>query len=167
MPIPYVIALAAVAIVLILLVFFHRRVIEILYNIKDSFDDFLMSIKYGNFTEREEAICNIYLNYHYPVYSPYRSYCWNCKAEVNSADSPRCPVCGIYICLKCGACHPNCSDRDEKIYISEKEVRALLKSKKKKAMKHRINSVKGRANDKIYYCAPVEREFGSSQKNEK
>ena len=150
MPIPYVIALAAVAIVLILLVFFHRRVIEILYNIKDSFDDFLMSIKYGNFTEREEAICNIYLNYHYPVYSPYRSYCWNCEAEV-----------------KCGACHPNCSDRDEKIYISEKEVRALLKSKKKKAMKHRINSVKGRANDKIYYCAPVEREFGSSQKNEK
>lgn len=167
MSIPQVVILAVIASAMILLVFFHRRVMEILFGIKDSFSDFFLSLKYGNFTEREETVCNIYLNYHYPLYSPYRSYCWNCEKEVNSADSPRCPVCGIYICLNCGACHPNCTNRDEKILVSEKEVRALLKGKKKKAMKRRINSIKGKSNDKIYYCAPVEKEFGAVNQDDK
>lgn len=101
MSIPQVVILAVIASAMILLVFFHRRVMEILFGIKDSFSDFFLSMKYGNFTEREETVCNIYLNYHYPIYSPYRSYCWNCEKEVNSSDSPRCPVCGIYICLNC------------------------------------------------------------------
>lgn len=161
MTIPQVILLAAIAIVLILLVCFHRRVIEILYNIKESIGDFFLSLRYGNFTQREETVCNIYLNYHYPHYSSYRSYCWNCDKEVNSKQSPRCPVCEIYICLNCGSCHPHCTNRDEKIYVSEKEARALLKGKKKRAMKNRVKAVKSKANDKIYYCQPVEQEFGS------
>lgn len=160
MPIKTVIIFAGMAICGIIVVFFHRQILEILFNIKDSVSDFFASLKYGNFTERENSICNVYLNYHYPRYSPYKSYCWNCQNEVNSTDSPRCPVCGIYICLECGACHPNCSDRDEKIYISEKEVRAMLKGKKKKAIENRINSVKNHANDKIYYCEIAEKEFG-------
>lgn len=155
-----VILLAAMAICGIVVVFFHQRIIEILFNIKDSISDFASSLKYGNFTERENSICNVYLNYHFPRYTPYKSYCWNCQNEVNSSDSPRCPVCGIYICLECGACHPNCSDRDEKIYISEKEVREMLKGKKQKAIQNRINSVKSHANDKIYYCEMAEKEFG-------
>lgn len=160
MPIDKVIILAGMAICGIIVVFFHRRIFDILFNIRDSIKDFFASLKYGNFTERENSICNVYLNYHYPRYTPYKSYCWNCQGEVNSTESPRCPVCGIYICLECGACHPNCSDRDEKIYISEKEVRAMLKGKKKKAIENRIKSVKGHANDKIYYCEIAEKEFG-------
>ena len=160
MSITRVVLLAGIAIVGILFVFFHDTFLGIFFNIKDSIHDFIKSLKYGNFTEREETIANVYLNYHYPVYSPYRSYCWNCETEVNSADSPRCPICGIYICLNCGACHPNCTNRDEKIYISEKEARAMLQGKKKKPMKNRIKSVSERANDKIYYCERVEKEFG-------
>ncbi|MCQ2471626.1 MAG: hypothetical protein MJ147_06270 [Clostridia bacterium] len=161
MPVRNVIILAIMAICGIFVVFFHRQLIEILLNLKDSFKDFMASLKYGNFTERENSICNVYLNYHYPRYTPYKNYCWNCQKEVNSTDSPRCPVCGIYICLECGACHPNCSDRDEKIYISEKEVRAMLSGKKRKAIINRINTVKSHANDKIYYCAMAEKEFGA------
>lgn len=161
MPIKNVVILAVLAICGIIVVFFHRQVIEIFINIKDSIGDFFASLKYGNFTERENSICNVYLNYHYPRYSPYKSYCWNCQSAVTSVSSPRCPVCGIYICLECGACHPNCSDRDEKIYISEKEVRAMLQGKKKKAIKNRIKTVKPLANDKIYYCEIAEKEFGA------
>ncbi len=152
--------LAVAAMCGILFIFFHRRIIEIFFNIKDSISDFFASLKYGNFTEREESMCNVYINYHYPRYNPYKSYCWNCENEVNSSESPRCPVCGIYICMNCGSCHPNCSDRDRKIYISEKEIREMLKGNKKKAIRNRINMVKDKANDKIYYCEPVEKEFG-------
>ena len=155
-----VIILAFLAICGIFAVFFHRRLFDIFFNLRDSVKDFFKSLKYGNFTQRENSICNVYLNYHYPRYTPYKNYCWNCQNEVNSRESPRCPVCGIYICLKCGACHPNCSDRDEKIYISEKEVRAMLGGKKKKAMQNRIKAVKEHANDKIYYCEIAEKEFG-------
>lgn len=156
-----VVLLAILAICGIVAVFFHRQIIEIFFNIKDSLNDFTASLKYGNFTERENSICNVYLNYHYPRYTPYKNYCWNCQKEVNSTTSPRCPVCGIYICLECGACHPNCSDRDEKIYISEKEVRAMLNGKNRKAILNRINDVKSHANDKIYYCEIAEKEFGA------
>ncbi len=160
MSIRNVIILAVLAICGIVAVFFHRRIFEIVFNIRDSISDFFASMKYGSFTDRENSLCNVYLNYHYPRYSPYKSYCWNCQKKVTSTDSPRCPVCGIYICLNCGACHPKCSDRDEKIYISEKEVRAMLKGKNRKALQNRINSVKNLANDKIYYCEMVEKEFG-------
>ena len=46
------------------------------------------------------------------------------------------------------------------LYISEKEARAMLNGKKKKSMNNRIKAVKPRANDKIYYCERVEKEFG-------
>lgn len=159
MTIPQVIFITVGIILIILAIVFHRSLFNVLFKIKDSFSDFLMSLKYGNFTEREETVCNIYLNYHYPVYVPYNSKCHNCKNSVTSKDSPRCPVCGIYICMKCGSCHPDCFDRDKKILIAEKEVRALLNGKKKKTMKNRIESVKSRSNDKSYYCEPVEKEF--------
>ena len=156
-----VILLAILACMGIMVVFFHRKFIEIFMSIKDSISDFFVSLKYGNFTEREESIVNVYINYHYPRYSPYRSYCWNCNEEVNSADSPRCPICGINICMNCGSCHPKCTERDKKIYISEKEVREMLRGSKGKAIRNRIKTVSGKANDKIYYCAPVENEFGA------
>ena len=152
-----VLLLAVCAILLILAVVFHRKVFEMFFKIKDSFRDFFMSLKYGNFTEREETVCNIYLNYHYPVYSPYSSRCHNCNATVSSQDSPRCPVCGIYICMTCGECHTDCFDRDNKIVIAEKETLAILSGKKKKAMENRIEAVKPRANDKLYYCEPLEK----------
>lgn len=152
-----VILLAACAIGLILAIVFRHKVVEAFYKTKDSLADFFMSIKYGNFTEREETVCNIYLNYHYPVYSPYSSSCHNCKSSVSSQDSPRCPVCGIYICMNCGECHPNCKDRDRKIVIAEREALVLLTGKKKKAMRNRIDAVKDRANDKLYYCEPLEK----------
>ena len=161
MSIKQVILISVLASMGIIFVFFHRKIFEILLNIKESVSDFFISLKYGNFTEREESIVNVYINYHYPRYSPYRSYCWNCNEEVNSSKSPRCPVCGIYICLNCGSCHPKCTDRDKKIYISEKEVREMLQGSKASAIKNRIKTVRDKANDKIYYCAPVEKEFGA------
>ncbi len=157
MTVPQVIILAAVAICLILAVVFYRKVIDFVLKTRDSISDFLMSMKYGNFTEREETVCNIYLNYHYPVYSPYNSKCHNCSATVSSQDSPRCPVCGMYICMQCGECHPDCFDRDKKIAIAEKEALAILRGKKKKAMQNRIDAVRERANDKLYYCEPLEK----------
>ncbi len=159
MTIPQALLLALVAILIILAVFFHQQVLNILFKIKDSFSDFFLSLKYGNFTEREETVCDIYLNYHYPVYAPYNNECWYCHKQVTSKDSPRCPVCGIYICLECGACHPDCFNRDEKILTAEKEVRVLLAGKKQKAMQNRINAIKSRSNDKSYYCEPVELEY--------
>lgn len=152
-----VLILAVCAILLILAIVFYRKVIDTALKIRDSFLDFLMSLKYGNFTEREETVCDIYLNYHYPVYTPYNTSCHNCKATVSSQDSPRCPVCGIYICMSCGECHPDCLDRDNKIVIAEKETLAILGGKKKKAMQNRIEAVKERANDKLYYCEPLEK----------
>ena len=37
----------------------------------------------------------------------------------------------------------------------------MLQGKKQKAIQNRINSVKVHANDKIYYCEAVEKEFGA------
>lgn len=158
MSVPQVLITAACAVLLILAIFFRHRVLNIAFKTRDSISDFFMSLKYGNFTEREETVCNIYLNYHYPVYSPYNGSCWNCNSQVTSTDSPRCPVCGIYICLKCGACHSECFDRDKKIVTAEKETLAILSGKKKKAMENRIEAVKSRSNDKLYYCEPLEKE---------
>ena len=157
MEIFYALIVAILAIVIILAIVFRRRVAEFVFKAADSFSDFFMSLKYGNFTEREETVCNIYLNYHYPVYSPYIGRCHNCRSEVTSQDSPRCPVCGMYICMTCGECHPDCFDRDKKIVIAEKETLALLNGKKKKAMQNRIEAVKSRANDKLYYCEELEK----------
>ena len=161
MTIPQVLLVAIAAIGLILAVFFHKHFFNILFKIKDSFHDFFLSFKYGNFTEREETVCDIYLNYHYPVYTPYNGKCSYCKADVTAKDSPRCPICGIYICLECGSCHHDCFNRDEKILAAEREINVLLKGKKKKAMKRRIDAVKSRSNDKHYYCVPVEADFPS------
>ena len=149
---------ALCAVLLILAIVFRHKVIETVFKTRDSFVDFFMSLKYGNFTEREETVCNIFLNYHYPVYSPYNSKCHHCNTMVTSQDSPRCPVCGIYICLGCGECHPDCFDRDNKIVIAEKESLAILNGRKRKAMENRIEAVKARANDKLYYCEPLEKE---------
>ncbi|MBQ8228752.1 MAG: hypothetical protein IJZ88_07045 [Clostridia bacterium] len=157
MSVPQVLILTVVLICLILAIVFRNRVVAFWFKAKDSFSDFLMSLKYGNFTEREETVCNIYLNYHYPVYSPYNSNCYACGKQVTSQDSPRCPVCGIYICMNCGECHPNCTDRDGKIVIAEKETLAILSGKKKMAMQNRIEAVKPRANDKLYYCELLEK----------
>lgn len=153
----YSLLLATGAVLLILGVVFHRVVAEFALRTRDSFADFFMSLKYGNFTEREETVSNIYLNYHYPVYSPYNSKCHHCNTTVSSQESPRCPVCGIYICMNCGECHPDCFDRDKKIVIAEKETLAILKGRKKKAMQNRIESIKARANDKLYYCEELEK----------
>ncbi len=153
----YALLVAALVICIILAVVFHKKVFVVLLKTRDSLEDFFMSLRYGNFTEREETVCNIYLNYHYPVYSPYNSSCYSCKNQVTSQESPRCPVCGIYICMSCGECHPDCNDRDGKIVIAEREALALLNGKKKKAMLNRIEAVKPRANDKLYYCEPLEK----------
>ncbi len=153
----YALIISVCAIGLILAIVFHNKLFEFLIKIRDSLADFMMSLRYGNFTEREETVCNIYLNYHYPVYTPYNGQCHSCKATVSSQESPRCPVCGIYICMNCGECHPECNDRDRKIVIAERETLAILKGKKKKAMENRIESVKSRANDKLYYCEPLEK----------
>ena len=59
--------------------------------------------------------------------------------------------------MTCGECHPDCFDRDKKIVIAEQETLALLNGKKKKAMQNRIEAVKARANDKLYYCEPLEK----------
>ena len=59
--------------------------------------------------------------------------------------------------MNCGECHPNCFDRDKKIVIAEKETLAILKGRKKKAMQNRIESIKARANDKLYYCEELEK----------
>lgn len=152
-----VLLLSVLVIGIILSIVFRHRVLDVLMRIKDSFADFLMSLKYGNFTEREETVCNIYLNYHYPVYSPYNGRCHSCGATVTSQESPRCPVCGIYICMNCGECHHDCFDRDQKIAIAERETLAILNGKKKKAMQNRIAAVQVRANDKLYYCEPLEK----------
>ena len=157
MEIFYALIVALCVIGIILAIVFRHKVVEFALRTADSFSDFFMSLKYGNFTEREETVCNIYLNYHYPVYSPYNSRCHNCNSAVTSQDSPRCPVCGIYICMTCGECHPDCFDRDKKIVIAEKETLALLNGKKKKAMQNRIEAVKARANDKLYYCEELEK----------
>ena len=37
----------------------------------------------------------------------------------------------------------------------------MLRGSKGKAIRNRIKTVSGKANDKIYYCAPVENEFGA------
>ncbi len=157
MNIPQILLAATGIILVILAIVFHRSIFNVLFKIKDSCGDFLLSFKYGNFTEREETVSNIYLNYHYPVYTPYNAKCFHCGGKVTSKDSPRCPVCGIYICMECGSCSEACFNRDEKILIAEKEVNALLKGKKKKAMNNRIKAVKDRSNDKLYYCDLVEK----------
>ncbi len=158
MNIPQIILLALAIILGILAVVFHRSVLNVLVKIWDSFSDFLLSFKYGNFTEREETVSNIYLNYHYPVYSPYNAKCFRCGGKVTSQDSPRCPVCGIYICMNCGSCHRDCFDRDNKIFVAEKEVNAILRGKKKKAMNNRIEAIKSRSNDKTYYCELIDKD---------
>lgn len=157
MNIPQALLIAVAAVCLILGVVFRARVVDIFYKTVDSVVDFFLSFKYGNFTEREETVANIYLNYHYPVYAPFHGKCKSCKSIVSSEESPRCPICGMYICMTCGSCHPDCFDRDEKIVIAEKETLAILSGKKKKAMERRIESVKERSNDKYYYCEPLEK----------
>lgn len=158
MTIPQAVLVALAAAGLILAVCFYKKVLDFGCKIRDSVADFFLSFRYGNFTEREETVANIYLNYHYPVYAPYNGNCKSCRATVTSAESPRCPVCGMYICMNCGSCHPDCFERDEKIYVAEKETLAILKGKKKKAMERRIEAVKDRSNDKYYYCELLEKE---------
>ena len=38
-------------------------------------------------------------------------HCWACKGPIDDDDADRCPTCGWFIC-SCGACGPECSERD-------------------------------------------------------
>ena len=34
----------------------------------------------------------------------YQNQCWKCKSKIDSNQQLRCPICGWYICDKCGKC---------------------------------------------------------------
>ena len=46
-------------------------------------------------------------------YEIHMKHCWNCRASINNQKDSRCENCGWNICSECGACSPNCVEKNE------------------------------------------------------
>ena len=51
----------------------------------------------------------------------YINHCWfpSCGGRITTKNSKRCPICGWYICPKCGSCKRGCPHRDSEGYDRE------------------------------------------------
>lgn len=55
----------------------------------------------------------------------YLNKCWVCHYKIDSRKNQRCPYCGWYICLHCGACKQGCNREEKESAIKEMQRKVL------------------------------------------